>query len=245
MKRRIRSIFWLMTLCILGINGFQAYWLYNTYQLTNSQLERTAREALRTVLLQQQLRQARELLPAGAGKKPVRVFVRQLGEGGPDQLELTTTRQTTTADGQLQTVSVQRELRRRPGPLPAADTLARNLTQLLLHDWSDKRPVNLAELTRAYRTELRLRQADAPFTLDTLTIRPQLARRGGVQIVRFVQPPQSPNRAFSTPPMLLNPVRDQYVQASFGAPLPMCYAAWAGCWLARCCCWASPRAALG
>ncbi|PJJ52948.1 sensor histidine kinase [Hymenobacter chitinivorans] len=221
MKRRIRSIFWLMTLCILGINGFQAYWLYTTYQLTNTQLERTAREALRTVLQQQQLRQARDLLPAGPGKKPVRVILRQFGEGDTaDQLELTTTRQTTTTDGALQTVSVQRELRRRPGrgPLPAADTLARNLTRLLLHDWSDKRPVNLAQLSRAYRAELRLRQADAPFTLDTLTIRPRAEARSGVQLVRFAQQAPRAGRAFRTPPLLLNPVRDQYVQASFAAP---------------------------
>jgi hypothetical protein len=27
MKRRIRSIFLLMVVCMVGINGFQAYWL--------------------------------------------------------------------------------------------------------------------------------------------------------------------------------------------------------------------------
>ena len=46
MKTRLRLIFWLMSLCMLGINGFQGYWLYATYQLTVAQFARTAHEAL-------------------------------------------------------------------------------------------------------------------------------------------------------------------------------------------------------
>lgn len=37
MKTRIRYIFILMTICILGIIGFQAYWLYNAYELAYDQ----------------------------------------------------------------------------------------------------------------------------------------------------------------------------------------------------------------
>jgi two-component system phosphate regulon sensor histidine kinase PhoR len=34
MNYRIRTITWLLAACVLGINGFQAYWLYSTYKLT-------------------------------------------------------------------------------------------------------------------------------------------------------------------------------------------------------------------
>lgn len=54
MKRRIRIIFWLMTCCIVGINGFQAYWLYTTWQLTHQQFARDAYEALSAVGQQEQ-----------------------------------------------------------------------------------------------------------------------------------------------------------------------------------------------
>lgn len=42
MQHRIRLITWLLAACVLGINGFQAYWLYSTYKLTTAQLDRAA-----------------------------------------------------------------------------------------------------------------------------------------------------------------------------------------------------------
>jgi two-component system phosphate regulon sensor histidine kinase PhoR len=220
MKRRIRSIFWLMTLCILGINGFQAYWLYTTYQLTNTQFERTVREALFAVLQQQQMRSARQLLHDTAGKKPVRVIFRQVdeqGRGAANHLEMTTTQQATTTNGELQSVRVERQVRLRPGAAPrrAADTLARNITRQLLRDWSAKRSVDFAQLRTSYHAELRLRDADAPFVLDTLTISPQSEPDKTLESSML---PRRPGYAVRTPPVLLNPVRDQYVQASFPTP---------------------------
>ncbi len=47
MKKRIRYIFILMTVCILGIIGFQGYWLYNAYNLAYRQFMGTANDALR------------------------------------------------------------------------------------------------------------------------------------------------------------------------------------------------------
>ncbi|MCB2406501.1 sensor histidine kinase [Hymenobacter lucidus] len=219
MKRRIRSIFWLMTLCILGINGFQAYWLYTTYQLTNSQFERTVREALLAVLQQQQLHFARQLLGPRAGKKPVRVIFRQYDTAGqsPDQLEVLTRQQVTKTDGELRMVKVERQVSLRPNAHRgrAADTLARTITRQLLRDWAQEKPVNLAQLGQAYHAELRLREADAPFVLDTLTAHPRLAAN---QADLLANRPLRAGYALQTPPVLLNPVRDQYVQASFAAP---------------------------
>jgi two-component system phosphate regulon sensor histidine kinase PhoR len=55
MQRRLRFIFGLLALCLLGIYGFQAYWLYGSYQLAQAEFERTASEALEAVVQQQQL----------------------------------------------------------------------------------------------------------------------------------------------------------------------------------------------
>src|SRR5919199_934973 len=73
MNQRIRSIFWLMTACILGINAFQGYWLWTTYGLNQQQFAKTVQEALFHVLQEQQVTEARQLV----GKK--------LSDGPPQQ----------------------------------------------------------------------------------------------------------------------------------------------------------------
>ena len=55
MKRRLRFIFSLLALCLLGTYGFQAYWLYGGYQLAQAEFARTVREALAAVVQQQQV----------------------------------------------------------------------------------------------------------------------------------------------------------------------------------------------
>jgi two-component system phosphate regulon sensor histidine kinase PhoR len=55
MQRRLRFIFGLLALCLLGIYSFQAYWLYGSYQLAKAEFARTTHEALETVVQQQQL----------------------------------------------------------------------------------------------------------------------------------------------------------------------------------------------
>ena len=52
MNRRIRSIFWLMILCIIGINAFQGYWLWTTYRFNRRQFNQTVQDALFSVFRQ-------------------------------------------------------------------------------------------------------------------------------------------------------------------------------------------------
>lgn len=61
MQRRLRFIFGLLALCLLGIYGFQAYWLYGSYQLTTAQFGRTAQDALEAVVQQQQLARTKQV----------------------------------------------------------------------------------------------------------------------------------------------------------------------------------------
>ena len=61
MQRRLRFIFGLLALCLAGIYGFQAYWLYGSYQLTQAAFERTASAALEAVVQQQQLARTKQV----------------------------------------------------------------------------------------------------------------------------------------------------------------------------------------
>lgn len=61
MQRRLRFIFGLLALCLLGIYSFQAYWLYGSYQLTTAQFGRTAQDALEAVVQQQQLARTKQV----------------------------------------------------------------------------------------------------------------------------------------------------------------------------------------
>ena len=58
MNRRIRLIFGLMTICIIGTNAFQGYWLWTTYQLNRQQFSRNVQDALFLVFRQHQVTEA-------------------------------------------------------------------------------------------------------------------------------------------------------------------------------------------
>jgi two-component system phosphate regulon sensor histidine kinase PhoR len=55
MKRRLRLIFGLLAGCLLTSYGFQAYWLYGSYQLATAQFARTASEALEATVQRRQV----------------------------------------------------------------------------------------------------------------------------------------------------------------------------------------------
>ncbi|WP_460575394.1 sensor histidine kinase [Hymenobacter coalescens] len=216
MKRRIRSIFWLLAACILGINGFQAYWLYNTYRLTASQFDRTAREALLAVVQRQLLSGARQLAQGRPG--PGRVFVREFSSDDNG-----TFNRIVVVPGDKPIDSLRRPLRTttmrlttRPGARrhAAADTAARRLSRIIIDDWAGARRVDLRQLTAAYQAELRLRGVAPEAVLDTLTVPVDsafLPASGPGRTARADYPVQ-------TPPVPLNPLRSLYVQASLPAP---------------------------
>ncbi|MBF9223601.1 sensor histidine kinase [Hymenobacter ruricola] len=236
MKRRIRSIFWLMVACMLGINGFQGYWLYNTYQLTASQFARTTREALATVVQNHQLGMARQFVSGAQASKGRVVVFQNITDDG--QFDRVVVRQHAASDGSRQGFSWQREAAesstrlqlpghdvireirlhglgraaRIPGP---ADTMVRKISKILVKNFANGPPVDLRQLAADYHRELRLRGTDAAFVLDTLTIplRPPEARR-----VASTKAPARPGFSLQTPPVSLNPFREQYVQASFQTP---------------------------
>ena len=200
MKSRLRIIFWLMSLCMLGINGFQAYWLYTTYQLTETQFARTAHEALLAVLQQQQTAQLQALLqPTTAGQAYGRVALpmQQFDEAGRTQL---------------------RQLLRAGSRYPANSRAARRQEDSVAQAWADfflrnagaPPTLNLARLATAYQAELRQRGAEAAFLFDTVAT--ATAQR---------QPSVLPaGYSVHTPAVALPALPRVAVRASFRPPLP-------------------------
>jgi signal transduction histidine kinase len=231
MKRRIRSIFWLMVVCMVGINGFQGYWLYNTYQLTASQFARTAREALASVVQRHQLDIARHFVDKTPGVKDRlvvfqnttddghfdRIVVRQHDSASRQQSQLRVTvrkeladannrfvLRTATTDSAGTTDSVRKNL----------STVARRLSKLLINNWG-RQPINMQKLSAAYHQELRLRDADASMVLDTFSIP---LRQPGAHPASTARGTSRPGFSLQTPPVILNPFQELYVQASFKPP---------------------------
>ncbi|OON66481.1 sensor histidine kinase [Hymenobacter sp. CRA2] len=175
MKRRIRIIFWLMAACILGINGFQAYWLYNTYELTNAQFSRTTNEALQAVVLRQQaVALRRQFAQAGYPKFRIQINGDTLVRTGPATEEDSADRvvivpKTNSPDALDASKSgIERIIIRNHRP----DTARRSRLSLGLRRHNGGKPpeVDLRQLAADYRAELRRRDTEGDFVLDTVNM---------------------------------------------------------------------------
>jgi two-component system phosphate regulon sensor histidine kinase PhoR len=208
MQRRLRFIFSLLGLCLLGSYGFQAYWLYGSYQLATAQVVRTAHAALEAVVQRQQLNRATKVFnirfndyasPGDAPGSPRHWQIERLDTG------------LTPAQATRQPCCPPAAPAALPPP-PAAtrvartDSLARQLSSFVISNWQRKQLVDVPQLARAYRAELRQRQVALPFRLDTLAApaTPTAAGRAGFSL--------------HTPAVQLNPVRGASVVASFRPP---------------------------
>ncbi len=226
MKRRLRFIFGLLTLCLLGSYGFQAYWLYGSYRLGQAQFARTTREALEAVVQRQQLGRAKKVFdikfndyttPGAPPGQPRHWHIERL-----DTVPASTqsTRRNSGVPARQPSVLLRPAITDRHRPLQTeqaraahTDSLARQLSRFVISNWYRERPVNLAQLALAYRAELRQRQAAQPFRLDTLAA-------GGV--------PAAVQAGFTlhTPAVPLNPVQGPALMASFRPPRGMYCGAW-------------------
>ena len=222
-----------MTACIVGINAFQGYWLWTTYQLNRQQFSRTVQDALFQVLERQQVAQANLLFKVKdvhAPKKGSQIMVRRYNSpgdassaheqthvfinAGPDH---SFTGEMSPKPGQKVTYNINLETADKPMAL-AADTLARRITNLVLLDWTKGGDLNLRKLETAYRTELQRRSIDAEFRLDTLTIHARQGKGEGVFVFQRDVPNNTSSGALRTLPVPVNPMRSLFAQASFATP---------------------------
>ncbi|OUJ74698.1 sensor histidine kinase [Hymenobacter crusticola] len=197
MKTRIRSIFWLIALCILGINGFQVYWLYNTYELASSQFVRTTNEALRAVVLRQQLQLSR--LPYDARPDEKRVTDQHSLKGNPSNqfgaLKHSSNDIATRSAANFEKFIIRRIQMLKPGPVPVPT-------------------IDLGQLKANYYAELHSRDTEADFVLDTL----DLARPTDGYGPKMEAPAEYGLRSQLVPLTMLHPRSGWNVQAAFRTP---------------------------
>jgi two-component system phosphate regulon sensor histidine kinase PhoR len=217
MKRRIRSIFWLMVVCMVGINGFQAYWLYSTYQLTATEFSRTAREALQSVVQRYQLGIAQQYVNKLPPSKTKMVVFENFDNDGRRFDRVVVRARPDSAPAARRFVVVQHELKKElsgPARQEAADTLVHKLSRMLAQSWAGG-PIDMKQLTADYRAEMKLRGADTELVLDTLRAG---LRHDTTSTMLFGEQPVRAGFRLQTPPVSLNPFRDLYVWAAFKAP---------------------------
>ncbi|GAB3258156.1 HAMP domain-containing sensor histidine kinase [Larkinella harenae] len=212
MKKRIRSIFVLMMVCILGVMAFQAYWLYTSYQLHEQQFRRTVRSAFISAVEKQQINQARQLFrgEVPADQKRWRFHFRDLEpEDGVEEQIIIKQRKDSIlvrTNGSKSNVRVVRQPRDRI----FMDTLARKISNMIILDWAGGQQFNLKKFDSTYRAELRLRDVDATYQLDTIQLQPELLQKQMAMLTPTAWP-------VKTPPMPINPVKKQFLQASFSS----------------------------
>jgi two-component system phosphate regulon sensor histidine kinase PhoR len=196
MQHRIRIITWLLAACVLGINGFQAYWLYSTYKLTITQFDRAVHETL-VLAVQQQLTQVAEQTKAQAAMT-LSIVGSSSRSVGPRRLVY-------GADVALISSSMPRQ---------AAIYMSHHLSSITIDDWSSGNKVNLAHLSHVYALQLHQHGIDSAAVLDTFSLAsakavPKHQVRPATQVARFTQ---------ATPPVLLSPMQGLYVRAHLPPP---------------------------
>jgi two-component system phosphate regulon sensor histidine kinase PhoR len=196
MNYRIRTITWLLAACVLGINGFQAYWLYSTYKLTITQFDRAVHETL-VLAVQQQLTQIAEQTKAQASMT-LSIVGNSSRSVGPRRLVY-------GADVALMSSNMPRR---------AAIYMSHHLSSITINDWSSGNKVNLAHLRHVYALQLHQHGIDSVAVLDTFSLAsakaaPKRPGRPATHVAGFTQ---------ATPPVLLSPMQELYVRAHLPPP---------------------------
>ncbi|AKD57013.1 sensor histidine kinase [Spirosoma radiotolerans] len=230
MNRRIRSIFWLMTLCIIGINAFQGYWLWTTYHLNSQQYNQTMRDALFSVLQQRQLVEANRLFAKQGNQEQTHMIIRSV-DGIRNQRQIRVfmsppkppLRSEATNQPGVRALAADEFHSGPPGAetqvFASPDALARRISTMVLHDWAEGTRIDLPTLRAAYRAELLERGINATFKLDTMDVPPQkpsgpvLAHQLGARLKQRGTP-----NVLNKIVVPINPVRNLFAQVTFDTP---------------------------
>ncbi|MCE6990999.1 cell wall metabolism sensor histidine kinase WalK [Dyadobacter sp. CY323] len=207
MNQRIRTIFWLMTICIVAINAFQGYWLWTTYVLNRQQFSQHVQDALFQVVEGQQIAKADRMFGQTRGKsdRERRVVIRRFDSQTPDETRFFYKSGEDSVAGKMNG--------------NAEDTLARRISGMLIKGWKEGDQVDLTKIKSAYQAELARRLIDAPFSLDTLYILPK-KEKNNVMIFDSRRYRAKADGLLRTIPLPVNPVKHLFVQASFETPVP-------------------------
>lgn len=203
MRQRIRNILILMCVCILGIYLFQGYWLYNSYRIQLDQFNKEINESLRTAVFNKQFADAR----------------RYFRNRGRDRDSLRSNRDTYDRDitDRVGAEGADTDANKQGADMHSgneyADTLARQISDLILLNNLTSDSVKLVKLDSVFTAELHSRQILTPYELDTFHIDFSGLNRNGIRDSLKKRPP------LKTSKVPFNPASNLFVQARFESPL--------------------------
>lgn len=204
----------LMCSCILGIYLFQGYWLYNSYRMRMDQFNHEVNDALRSAVFKKQFVDIRNNVSSlhdsvTADKhQRVRLSASDFNRYKDLRHSLGMIRKPILDDNMdtssvlLSTDSLSRVY---------ADTMARQISELLILNRLYSDSINLIRLDSILRTELRNRDIFAPYRLDTYHISLKGYDRLNPAFRDSIRR-SAPAKTFKTP---LTPLSSTFVQASF------------------------------
>lgn len=204
-----------MCSCILGIYLFQGYWLYNSYRMRMDQFNHEVNDALRSAVFKKQFvdiannvrfREATtdsqyehmRIKLSTADFNRYKDLHRTLGMIRKPVID----REDDTSFLQLSTDSLSRVY---------ADTMARQISNLLILNQMYNNSINLLRLDSILKTELHNRDIYAPYRLDTFHITMKGIDRLNPAFRDSLRRSE-PEKTFKTP---LTPLSNTFVQASF------------------------------
>lgn len=215
MKKRIRYIFILMSVCILGIIAVQGYWLYNTWHIAYDQFSRSINSALAEA--------------AGhKGFSDMKAYLRKHPRSGKAFPAALDSAPSPVAGGRYLRIRLGHEghLAEAAAAREGGDSLSggrredlqdsagslENPYWYFISERLSKEPYSLASLDSAFRDELDSRGIRAAFVLDTAR-----ARRSEFRDKDFRRRWRDHSR-LQTRWTHVNPVSDLYVRATFQTP---------------------------
>jgi len=215
MRQRIRNILILMCVCIVGIYLFQGYWLYNSYHIQLDQFNKDINESLRTAVFNKQFADARRYFRnfgKDRDRDSLRLSPRDMPypPGEPEMHTVHLQRGPVT-----DTVKRRREFRYNSDPSKReyVDTLARQISDLILLNNLTTDSVKLVKLDSVFTAELHSRQILTGYELDTFHIDFNGYSRDSFRDSLRKRPP------LQTSKIPFNPASNLFVQAKFESPL--------------------------
>lgn len=217
MKKRLRWIMVLMVVSILGANLFQGYWLYQAYNFNHRQMSRQLNIALGTAISHSELSNVQRLIGnldsiGNAVLIPIEKKNAPINEPS-----------TLSSDSIKQVSIVLSPTNLATSAIPSfgadsvrhyADTLARRISKMLIMNKMFDSPLNIEELDSLYRKELKERNIDVAFRLDTMRV------SGTREPLQETSPPVRIGEPIITRTMTVNPLSRLGVRAEFPNPAP-------------------------
>jgi signal transduction histidine kinase len=205
-----------MCVCIVGIYLFQGYWLYNSYHIQLDQFNKDINESLRTAVFNKQFADARRYFRnTGRERDTFHISSHNMPPPGDGMFRSMFRSYEVSRGAVTDTFKRRREFRSGSDSSRRdyADTLARQISDLILLNNLVSDSAKLVKLDSVFTTELHSRQILTDYELDTFRIDFNGYSREGFRDSLRKRPP------LQTSKIPFNPASNLFVQAKFESPL--------------------------